>query len=406
MNNDNTNGRATGVTVALCLAAAFCEGIDLQGPGVAAPGIWATFSPTAMQKGQFLGAGTLGLFIGALLGGWVADHIGRRRVLVGSIFFFGLFSLLNAWAPTYDWLYWTRFVTGLGLGGAYPMLITMVAEASPPERRTANVAMTYAGTPCGGILVSIIASLITTGHWRSIFIVGGVIPMLIALLMMWKLPESAEFQRARADAAGNARVGAANVLQIFSEGRAIPTLLLWMSFFLGLLTLYLLLNWLPSLMTELGMTSQAAAAAQIGFNVGGALAALLMGRLLSGEWRMPSLVVAFLGVPLCVFLLARAGSDFAAVSSLIFLLGCAVLALQAFLYASGPPIYPTWIRGLGVGAVIAIGRIGSFVGPMVGGKLKSMGHSPSQLLMDLVPVTIVGSVFAVLLALHKPKYKA
>jgi MFS transporter, AAHS family, 3-hydroxyphenylpropionic acid transporter len=404
-NNGNAAGRATRITIALCVAAAFCEGMDLQAPGVAAPGIWATFAPTAVQKGQFLGAGTLGLFFGALIGGWLADRIGRRKVLVGSIFFFGLFSLLNAWAPTYDWLYWTRFITGLGLGGAYPMLVTMVAEASAPERRTANVALTYAGTPTGGVLVSIIASQIDTGHWRSIFVVGGVIPLIITALMWLKLPESAEYSQARA-ATGERRASAADVLKIFSEGRAVPTLLLWVSFFFGLVTLYLLLNWLPSLMTELGMSGQAAAAAQIGFNVGGALAALLMGRLLSGRWRMASLVAAFVGVPFLIYVLAHAGNEFGTVAAVIFLLGCSVLALQAFLYASGPPIYPTWIRGLGVGAVVAVGRIGSFVGPMVGGELKALGHSPAQLLMDLLPVTLIGSVFAALLALHKPRYKA
>jgi len=397
--------RAARLTIALGLAAGFCEGIDLQGPGVAAPGIRATFMPTAQQMGSFLAAGTLGLFIGAVVGGWLADRIGRRRVLACSVLAFGVFSILNAWAPTYEWLYWARFLTGLGLGGALPMLVTMVAEASAPERRSANVAMAYAGLPIGGILVSIIASSIAPENWRTIFVLGGVVPIVVGLLMMFLLPESSEFSRVRAAGSGAARADAGNLFKIMAEGRALPTLVLWVTFFLGLLILYLLLTWLPLLMTDNGLSSRQAAMAQIGFNVGGAVAALSMGRLLAGRWRMPSVVAAAVGIPLFLYLVAHAGSAFGTVAACVLLLGVAVLALQAFFYASAPTLYPTWIRGVGVGAVIAVGRVGSYVGPKVGGYLKGLGHSSPQLLMDLMPIAIAGSAFALLLALFKPRHR-
>jgi len=179
--------------------------------------------------------------------------------------------------------------------------------------------------------------------------------------------------------------------------------LLWVSFFLGLLTLYLLLNWLPTLLVGDGLTRAQAVGAQIGFNAGGALAALLMGVLLEGRLRGPSIVITFVALPVLVWLLAKAPPQLVILTLLVLLLGCAVLAAQGFLYAMAPIPYPTVIRGIGVGAAVAMGRIGSIVGPKLGGALRAMGHGSSQLLMDLLPIVILGSVCALWLAWCVPK---
>jgi len=126
-----------------------------------------------------------------------------------------------------------------------------------------------------------------------------------------------------------------------------------------------------------------------------------MGSLLVSRWRMPSLVVAFIGVPAMLYVLSTIGSDFLSAGIVVLLLSLAVFSLQAFLYATAPASYPTLIRGVGVGVAIAIGRFGSIVGPKLGGWLKGLGHGSSQLLLDLLPIAIVGSVFALILALHK-----
>lgn len=401
MENRTTDNHAR-TTIALGLAAAVCEGIDLQAPGLAAAGIRAEFSPTPGQLGDFLAAGTLGLFIGAIIGGWLADRFGRRRVLIGSIALFGLFSLANAWAPTYLLLYWTRFVTGLGLGGAFPMLVTMVAEASRPERRLANVAMAFAGAPAGGILASLLGAFLQPAQWRAIFVFGGVVPLLLAGLMLLKLRESSEFAtRVAGDAGTRARAG--DFRSILAEGRAVPTLLLWASFFLGLLILYLCLTWLPLLLTDTGFSSRQASIAQLGFNLGGGVAAVFVGRLLTSRWRLPGLLLAITGVPLFLYLLAVTGGSFASVAAKVLLLGSSVMGLQAFFYATGPQIYPAWIRGVGMGMVVAVGRVGSYVGPKAGGYFRGLGHSPSQLLLDLLPIALLGSVCALLLALRPPR---
>jgi AAHS family 3-hydroxyphenylpropionic acid transporter len=393
-------------TIICCLLAVFCEGIDLQAAGVAAGGIIPEFKPSPGQLGNFFSASTLGLFLGALIGGRLSDSIGRKRVVVTSIAVFGLFSLLTPLAWDMQSLFWARLLTGLGLGGALPNLIALVNESSAPRRRSANVALAYSGAPFGGAVASLISMSIEPTHWRWIFIAGGVAPLIIAPIMLAKLRESPAFERMH-DAlalagspdgrtAENPRPG--SFFAIFSAGRAIPTLLLWVSFFLGLLMLYLLLSWLPTLLVGNGMTKPQAAAAQIAFNVGGGLAALLMGRVLEGRLRRAGVVATFLALPALILLLSRAPPQVGLTVLIVFALGCAVLAAQAFLYAVAPACYPTSIRGVGVGAAVAFGRIGSIAGPKLAGLLKAAGHSYSQLLTDLLPVAVIGSVTAIALA--------
>jgi AAHS family 3-hydroxyphenylpropionic acid transporter len=410
MPKDANDTAAMRSTIIFCLLAALCEGFDLQAAGVAAAGIAPEFKPDSDQLGTFFSASTFGLFFGALIGGRVADTFGRKGVLVASIALFGVFSLLTSFAWDVHSLIGARLLTGLGLGGALPILIALVAENSPDNRRSANVAMVYSATPLGGGIASLISLLIASSQWRWIFICGGVVPLLLAPVMARALRESTAFRHIGAHGAANATVVGlprrGSFIAIFTEGRASRTLLLWISFFFGLLTLYLLLNWLPLLLMGAGLTRAQAAGAQISFNVGGALAALLMGQLLEGRWRRPSLIVTFVAIPMVILVLAKSPAQWAVMVPIVFVLGCVVLAAQAFLYAMAPLSYPISIRGVGVGSAVAVGRIGSIVGPKLGGVLKAAGHSTGQLLLDILPIVIAGSACALWLAWHSSRTPA
>ena len=390
-----TSPRDRTITILLCVLVALCEGIDLQAAGVAAGGIGVEFKPSPDQFGTFFSASTFGLFLGAIIGGRLADSIGRKKILVVSIGLFGLFSLLTSLALDVHSLIWARALTGLGLGGALPMLLALVTESSASEHQSASVALVYAAMPLGGAAASLLIMLIATSHWRTIFIVGGVLPLLLVPLLAILLPESAAFQRARQAAAG---LRDSSFTALFADGRARRTLLLWASFLLELLLLYLLLNWLPSLLMSDGISSVQAAGAQIGFNLGGVLSAVLVGYLLGGRLRNLAIAVIFVALPILIVVLAKSPPQFIVIASVVFFLGCAVLAAQAFLYTMAPINYPTRIRGMGVGAAVAFGRIGAIVGPKLGGMLKAAAHGPSQLLMDLLPVVIAGSLCALWLA--------
>jgi AAHS family 3-hydroxyphenylpropionic acid transporter len=390
-----TSPRDRTTTILFCVLVALCEGIDLQAAGVAAAGIGAEFRPSPDQFGTFFSAGTFGLFLGALIGGRLADSIGRKKVLVVSIGLFGLFSLLTSLAPDVHSLIEARVLTGLGLGGALPMLLALVTESSAREHQSATVAMVYAAMPLGGAAASLVVMLIPTSHWRSIFIVGGVFPLLLTPLIAMGLPESAAFQRERQIPA---KLGERSFVALLADGRARRSLLLWASFLLELLLLYLLLNWLPSLLVSDGFSGVQAAGAQIGFNLGGVLSAVLVGRMLGGRLRHVVIGVIFVSLPILLVLLAMSPPQFGIIALAVFVLGCAVLAAQAFLYVVAPIIYPTRIRGMGVGAAVAFGRVGAIIGPKLGGMLRAAAHGPSQLLLDLLPVVIVGSLCALWLA--------
>ena len=413
MVNDANRAAAVRTTIIFCLLTALCEGIDLQAAGVAAAGIASQFKPLPNQLGNFFSASTFGLFFGALFGGRLADSIGRKRVLVASIAVFGLFSLLTPLAWDMTSLTWARLLTGLGLGGALPNQIALVSESSRDNRHSANVAMVYSATPFGGAVASLISLLLATSQWRWIFVVGGVVPLLLAPIMALRLEESVAFQRLQLAAHSSESSAALQSMPkrgsfraIFADGRAPRTLLLWLSFFLSLLMLYLLLNWLPTLLMGDGLTRSQAAGAQIGFNIGGAVAALSIGYLLEGKLRNQSIILIFLALPILLVVLAKSPTELLLLTLVVFLLGCAVMAGQAYLYAMAPGPYPTAIRGVGVGAAVAMGRIGSIVGPKLGGALKAAGHGYSQLLMDLLPIVIIGSVCALTLAWYTPRRPA
>jgi AAHS family 3-hydroxyphenylpropionic acid transporter len=372
---------------------ALCEGFDLQAAGVAAAGIAAEFKPTPDQLGTFFSTSTLGLFLGALAGGRLADSYGRKRVLVASVLLFGLCSLLTATAHDIGALSWARFFTGWGLGGVFPNLLALVNESSTPQRRSASVALVYSGMPFGGAVASLVSMLTAPTHWRLIFLVGGAIPVVLAPILIAVLRESSEFERA-----ARASPNHGSFIAVFADGRAIVTILLWLSSFLELLILYLLLSWLPTLLVASGFSKAEAAGVQIAFNVGGALAALSIGRLLEGRARNLSIITACVAVPFFVLLLSRVPPQLSWVVVTVFALGGSVLAVQGFLYATAPRCYPTLIRGVALGTAVAMGRLGSIVGPKLGGTLRAAGHSSSELLMDIVPIVLVGSVTALVFA--------
>lgn len=388
-------------TVVLCFLVALCEGIDLQAAGVAAAGIRLQFHPDSQSLSYFFSASTFGLFIGAIVGGRLADRHGRKTVLTTAIAIFGLFSLLNPLAWDMDSMIAARFLTGLGLGGALPNLISIGSESAAADRRSASVTMIYAGLPLGGVLASLVSLATSVAHWRWIFIFGGMVPLMVAPAIGIWLQESQAFSRLQVSRRGHAD-GALRVFAFLREGGVVRTLLLWVSFFLALLTLYLLLNWLPTLLSSSGLDKPEVAICMAGFNLGGCLSTLYIGSYLDTQLRHWAVVATFSGMPIILALLAAALHHSLIVAGMVFALGAAVVAAQAVLYAFAPQCYPTRSRGTGVGYAVAMGRIGSIAGPLLGGVLVGSGRSTAQVLTGILPIVVVGGVCAVVLAWRQP----
>ena len=188
------NSRRMITTIALCFLVALMEGLDLQAAGIAAPGMAAAFGLEKMHMGWVFSAGILGLLPGAFAGGWLADRIGRKRVLMGSVALFGLFSLATAQAWDFASLVGARFFTGVGLGAALPNLIALTSEAAGPRLRGTAVSMMYCGVPLGAALAACIGIAVFSAGWQVVFYVGGLVPLLIVPLLGIYLPESEAFR--------------------------------------------------------------------------------------------------------------------------------------------------------------------------------------------------------------------
>jgi MFS transporter, AAHS family, 3-hydroxyphenylpropionic acid transporter len=378
--HDARPSNVIGRTILLCFLVSLCEGFDIQTAGVSASGIISEFAPSARLLGFIFSASTLGLLIGAFIGGGLADIAGRKTVLIASIVSFGVGSLLTAAAPDVAWLACARFATGLGLGGALPSVMALGSEADANASRRSWVAILYSGAPVGAALASLVSLLVGAVHWRGIFVVGGIMPLALAPVVAAFMSESAPFLAARNSPAR---------IRAILSGR---TLLLWLGFCLGLLTLYLLLNWLPTLLVRRGLSREQAATAQIGFNLGGAFAILIISRLLDSRSRRAVVLVTFAAIPCLLTVLALISPKVPILIADTIALGGAVLASQSIVYALAPLIYPTSIRGAGLGAAVGVGRLGAIAGPVMVGLVLGSGLPAAQVFLILVPLVIVAGV--------------
>ncbi|WGS44832.1 3-(3-hydroxy-phenyl)propionate transporter MhpT [Burkholderia sp. JSH-S8] len=389
---------AVATTLALCFAIALLEGLDLQSVGVAAPRMAREFGLTVSQMGLAFSAGTLGLLPGAMLGGRLADRFGRKRVLIASVVLFGLLSIATAQVSSFAMLVVVRVLTGIGLGGAMPNLIALSSEAVEPRARSSAVAAMYCGIPFGGVIASLIGVLLAGDtEWRHIFYVGGAGPLLLVPLLIGMLPES----RAYLDVAGTGAARASVAHTLFGGGRTLSTLALWISYFCTLIVLYFLLNWLPSLMAARGLDRAHVGLVQICFNVGGGLGALGIGAALDRMRAQRVVGGMYAGIVLSLAALAAA-PGFASLAAAAFAAGMFVIGGQSVLYALAAIYYPTAMRGTGVGTAVAVGRLGSVVGPLAAAQLLAMGRSAPVVIGASIPVTLVAAAAALLL-IRRPR---
>lgn len=379
-------------TILLCFIVALIEGLDLQSAGIAAAGIRAAFNLDPTMLGWMFSASIIGLLPGAFLGGCIADRIGRKKVLVVAVLLFGVFSLWTAYASSLSGLLAARFLTGLGLGAALPNLIALCAEAVEERQRSTAISIMYCGVPLGGATAALVG-MAAGEAWQWVFIVGGVAPLLIAPLMLAMLPESAAFSRQQ-QCAAQARPSTLSAL--CGEGRTRVTLSLWVSYFFTLTVMYMLLNWLPSLLLDLGFSKPQAGLVQMVFNIGGAIGSLLGGVLLDRFRRTPVVLSIYTGLLLALTGIGLSGS-LPTMAAAGFAAGVFVMAAQLVLYALAPAFYPTLVRATGVGAAVAIGRLGSVSGPLAAGHILAAGAGSTGVLMAAAPGLLVAALVIVAL---------
>lgn len=275
-----------------------------------------------------------------------------------------------------------------------PNLIALSAESVGDARRARVVTLVTVGYPIGGALSG--AAAATLG-WRDIFWLGGLAPLMIAPLMVLALPESRSFLAARQAPRPSTAARTDFRWILFGQARAGATLLLWAASFAAVLSLYLLLNWLPTLMGDKGVGKAEASVISVLFNLGGAVGLLALAPMMDQGRRAWMLGAWYAAVALSVVALAGAGADLASAGTAGFVAGVFVVSASASLYGLAPCYYPVMMRGAGVGTSVAVGRLGAIAGPMLAAGLLGVGAGAEGVLLGLLPIVAVAGAAMVFL---------
>jgi AAHS family 4-hydroxybenzoate transporter-like MFS transporter len=382
-----------------CAAVLLLDGFDTQAIGYVAPALAKEWGLSKAALGPVFSAGLFGLMIGALVFGPLADRIGRKKIIIFSTLAFGIGTLATSLIQDVNSLLAIRFLTGLGLGGAMPNAVAMTSEFSPHRRRATMVMIMFCGFSVGAALGGLLAAaLIPKFGWRSVFVVGGVAPLLLVPILALRLPESVRFLaltgRAHervAELLGSISPKAAfapatqfvvhepalagiPVLHLFRSGRTLVTLLLWVVFFMSLLVLYFLSNWLPTVLNDLGASVSQSALIGSMLQVGGVVGTFALGSVID-RFSFRALALVYFAAVFAVGAIGQLGHSVVFITMAIFAAGFCIVGGQIASNALAATFYPTAIRATGVGWALGIGRVGSIVGPLVGGALLTMRWS-------------------------------
>lgn len=403
-------------TIVLCAVVLTMDGYHAVSMGfVTGPVAAATHIPLS-SFGWILSISLIGLMIAALGTGPIADRVGRKWLVIGSEVAFGLFSILNGRAHTYDEFLVYRFLTGLGLGGAMPNVVALASEYSPRRLMPAVVSILFVGMPLGGTICGVVArEVIGTYGWQWVFYIGGAVPLAIAILLIIFLPESAPFLAARkrepekiakilrriAPNVDLSRVDFSKtsdevarkgvpVRHLFTEGRAFGTVLLWIPNFMNLLLIYFVNSWMPTLLKQAGMTTSQGVIVTSAFNFGGIFACFLEGPLIQFGGSFLMLLIEFLltgGAMVGIALLTR---SFALAIIVALISGFLIIGTQAGLNAVAAKFYPTPIRSTGVGWALGVGRVGSIVGPILAAMMLKAKWRPREIILSAAICGLLG----------------
>jgi AAHS family 4-hydroxybenzoate transporter-like MFS transporter len=399
----------------LCFLIVLADGFDTAAIGFIAPSLLREWGIAKSQLGPVLSAALFGLAVGALASGPLADRLGRKKVLVAAVALFGAACLCSAFSATLAQLTILRFLTGLGLGAAMPNAVTLTSEFCPARLRALLTNAMFCGFPlgaaCGGFLA---AWLIPQYGWRSVLVVGAVVPLVLTAAMAVALPESVRWLVARrqpieriratlvrisADVArataftlsesrppAGGRVGAALVL---SPGYAVGSVMLWIAYFMGLVIFYALINWMPILFKDAGVEARTATLVAALFPLGGC-GAILFGWLMDRFNGNRIIALGYLLTAAFVYAIGQTAGNIGGLVVLVFVAGTFMNTAQSSLPALAAAFYPTEGRATGVSWMLGFGRFGGIAGSMLVAALSSRAYS----FADIFAVVAIPGVIA------------
>ena len=423
-------GRLQLLILVLCAWIALLDGFDTQAIAYVAPVIAEQWGIAMAGFGPIFGAGLAGLAVGAFVLSPAADRFGRKSVILLSVLLFGVFALITARATTLNELLAYRFLTGLGLGGAMPNIVALTSEYAPKRIRALLIAIMFCGFPLGSTIGGLIsAPLIAVHGWPAVFVVGGVLPLVTLIVLFIWLPESIRYLMTR-DVADiriakllvrldpsispsvasryvvhGSQASGFPVTKLLAEGRASMTMLLWVAFFMNLLVMYFLVNWMPSLLKASGLPLNIAILSTAVLNAGGVVGAIVLGRFVD---RLDPYLVLGGAYSASAFFIAGIAFGSANVRTLMistFLAGFGVVGAQIGMNALAAGLYPTEIRSTGVGWALGVGRIGSIIGPIAGGVLLGFGWTAQSVVLTAAVPALLAGLAVIALRKREPQLK-
>ncbi|SIT51834.1 4-hydroxybenzoate transporter PcaK [Paraburkholderia piptadeniae] len=404
--------------VMLGLLVLMLDGMDTTAVGFVAPALVADWKIARVALSPVFTSGLFGLAVGALTAGPIGDRLGRKAVVVSSVFLFGFFSLASSFANDLWTLTLLRFLTGLGLGASMPNTATLVSEYAPARHRNFLITFVYAGFAIGGAIGGVASNvLIELSGWRAVMFAGGVLPLALGILMIFALPESIRFLATRHDkrlavqrimqklapgvlragtvvhvSDGIADNGSGKVAIIVGRGYIVGTLSLWIGVFATLFTLYLINSWLPLMIKDAGMSlSDASLIATFG-QAGGALGSLAVGWCMDRYSPHKVLGATHVAAGLCALCIAATERTFITTSVLVCAMGYCMNSLNVGYVALAARFYPTSVRATGTSWEQGIGRFGAISGAAMGGVLLATSWSFNAVFAALCVPMAIGTV--------------
>lgn len=402
---------------ALCMISLIMDGFDVQAMGYVGPAVRAEFAISPAQFGTLLAIANFGVLFGSLGLSVIADKYGRRPVLIGSTMLFAVLTLATAYARSYQELLILRFIGGIGMGCIIPNSTALVGEFSPKRSRVTLTMCITVGFTMGAALGGFVARwLIPAYGWRSVFVFGGAVPLVVAFLMLWGLPESLQFlavQRRRLDLLAKwlkqldprlqidgstqfvtrerAR-GGMPFVHLFAEGRAAATTLLWVVNFMNLVNLYFLAGWLTSVLATMGYDQGTAVLVGTTLQVGGTIGTFGLAWIIPRLGFIPVLATTFAIAAASIATLGTPGLSLTMLYVVVFIAGWCVVGGQPGLNTLAATYYPTALRTTGIGWALGIGRIGAILGPYIGGMLLGMNWTNQQLFFAAAVPAVIATV--------------
>jgi AAHS family 4-hydroxybenzoate transporter-like MFS transporter len=408
--------------LALCFLVVFIDGFDNAAMGYVAPALVQDWGISRASLAPILSAAPFGLAIGALAAGPFADRFGRKTVLVASLVLFGIGSLVSTRAGDVEQLLLMRLFTGLGLGAAMPCATTLISEYVPERRRSLLVITMFCGFTLGASGGGFgAAALIPAFGWRSVFLAGGIAPLVMAVVLVLALPESARYLVVR----GKSPARIAGILNRIAPGSASPdqtftvpeqalgearnpvagilsprlrlgTFCLWAAYFMGLVGILLPQSWMPTLMHAEGYGMSAAANVTALFQLGGTAGAFLVGYGMDRWGGHRPIAIAFLIGGAFIFAMAQVSSSLSLVALTVLIAGFFSSGAQTSLSALAANFYPTQVRATGVSWMLGVGRWGAVLGAFIGGPLLAAGLGFQAIFsMLLVPMALAAAAVAI-----------